>query len=313
MTAFVELPSKQYITTAFDGFDPDVGIFNVVNARAMMWFSQLAYEVHKPQTIQAVGVKWGFTKVTPFEAHKIGIQASFDTRGILGERDKAIVLAFGGTDPGVWEMLATDFNIRPTAQQDTHIGFQAAIDAVGAKVDDAAKMSRDRRIPLFVAGHSLGAALAALAAQRAHAQGATPKGVYTFGMPRTGGETFRAGYDAALGPITYRLVHGHDVVARVPPSEIGFRHVGRALQCDSGNTFDPAAPLSAIASDIPAFDRVLADSLASGIEGALSGHIFSPEGPGTFGPMFKFLPPAIRDHLQDRYCAALGAPIPPND
>jgi triacylglycerol lipase len=313
MTAFVELPPKQYIATAFDGFDPAISVFNIVNARAMMWFSQLAYEVHKPQTIQTVGAEWGFTKLTPFEAQKIGIQASFDTRGIIGERDKAIVLAFGGTDPGVWEMLATDFNIRPTSQQDTHIGFQTAIDAVGARVDEAARTSVTKEIPLFIAGHSLGAALAALAAQRAHAQGATPKGVYTFGMPRTGGETFRAGYDATLGPITYRLVHGLDVVARVPPSEIGFRHVGRALQCDSGKTFDPAAPLSEIASDVPAFALVLAHSLVSGVEGFLSGHIFSPEGPGTFGPMFKFLPPPIRDHLQDRYCAALGAPIPPND
>jgi triacylglycerol lipase len=313
MTAFVELPPKQYIATAFDGFDPAISVFNIVNARAMMWFSQLAYEVHKPQTIQTVGAKWGFTKLTPFEAQKIGIQASFDTRGIIGERDKSIVLAFGGTDPGVWEMLATDFNIRPTTQQDTHIGFQTAIDAVGARVDEAARTGLAKEIPLFIAGHSLGAALAALAAQRAHAQGATPKGVYTFGMPRTGGETFRAGYDAMLGPITYRLVHGLDVVARVPPSEIGFRHVGRALQCDSGKTFDPAAPLSEIASDLPAFALVLAHSLVSGVEGFLSGHIFSPEGPGTFGPMFKFLPPPIRDHLQDRYCAALGAPIPPND
>ena len=313
MSTFVELPPKQYITTAFDGFDPAIGVFNTVNARAMMWFSQLAYEPGKPQTIQTVGAKWGFNEVLPFEEHKIGIKASFDTCGIIGERDDAIVLAFGGTDPGVWEMLATDFNIRPTTKQDTHIGFQTAVDAVGAKVDQAAQMSLDKKRSLFIAGHSLGAALAALAAQRAHAKGATPRAIYTFGMPRTGGEKFRAGYDGALGPITYRLVHGLDVVARVPPSEIGFRHVGRALQCESGKTFGPAAPLSEIASDLPAFALVLAHSLVSGVEGFLSGHIFSPEGPGTFGPMFKFLPPAIRDHLQDRYCAALGAPIPPND
>ncbi|MEA2946374.1 MAG: hypothetical protein QOI40_1704, partial [Alphaproteobacteria bacterium] len=34
MTAFVELPPKQYITTAFDGFDPAISVFNIVNARA---------------------------------------------------------------------------------------------------------------------------------------------------------------------------------------------------------------------------------------------------------------------------------------
>jgi hypothetical protein len=46
--------------------------------------------------------------------------------------------------------------------------------------------------------------------------------------------------------------------------------------------------------------------LASEIGGLISGHILSPSGPGTFGPLFKYLPQPIRDHLQDSYYNALA-------
>jgi len=86
-------------------------------------------------------------------------------------------------------------------------------------------------------------------------EGSPPSAVYTFGMPRVGGERFEASYDAGLGALTYRLVHGIDLVARVPP--LPFRHVGRVLQSDAEAKFDEARPLSPIGSDDPPFDEEL--------------------------------------------------------
>jgi triacylglycerol lipase len=306
VSTFVELAADQYSPVAFGAFEPGTSDFRIGNARALMWMSQLAYETGKPRTIETVGGLWGFANVTPFVRHKIGLAASFETCGIIGERSDAIVLAFGGTDPGVWETLATDFNIRPTADANTHAGFQAAMDAVRPEIEQAIDRSRQANKPLFIAGHSLGGALAALAAKYSDSNAAAPKAVYVFGMPRAGGERFRTDYNARLGGLTFRLVHGLDVVARVPMSGIGFRHVGRVLECGSGEKFDPAR-LSAIGSENPEFSLGLAHTLVSGIEGFLSGHVLSPAGPGTFGPLFKFLPQPIRDHLQDRYYTALAA------
>lgn len=307
MSTFVELPPSQYSTTAFSNFNPAAADFAIGNALALMWVSQLAYEIGKPQTIDTVGRIWNFTSVFPFSKEKVDVIASFDTTGILGERANAVILAFAGTDPGVWETLATDINLRLDQRTDTHIGFQAALDAATPEIQRAIAMSQQTSKPLYIAGHSLGAALAVLAANYAASQGAPPKAVYTFGMPRAGGVRFQAAYNgnASLGPVTYRLVHGLDVVTRIPMSTLGYRHVGRELECASGGKFDPAAPLSALGSDAPEFSLGLAQTLVSSIQGLLSGNPFSPPGPGTFGPLFKYLPLPIRDHLQDCYYTAL--------
>jgi predicted lipase len=309
MSSLVEFPTDTYQETAFRNFDPNTANFTIDNARALMWTAQLAYE--NTTTIETVLQRLGFTSVVPFVKHKIGIAGSFETRGIIGERPTAIVLAFAGTDPAVWENLATDFNLRPRGAGDTHVGFQQAADGAQAEIDQAVHLSRQTGKPLFITGHSLGAALAVLAAQRADAAGTPPKAVYVFGMPRTGGEQFRTAYDGRLGQTTYRLVHGVDIVARVPMSGIGFRHVGRVLQCKSGEQFNSAAAFAALGADQPAFAQGLVDIFVGGFANLVSGALFQPKGLGTFGPLFRFLPPPIRDHLQDRYLTALGDDVIP--
>src|SRR5262249_30464982 len=193
MSTLVEFPIDTYKDTAFRNFDPGTANFTIDNARALMWAAQLAYE--NATTIETVRQQLGFTSVIPFVRHKIGIAGSFETRGIIGERPDAVVLAFAGTDPAVWQNLATDFNLRPRGAGDTHVGFQQAADGAQTEFDQAVQLSRRIGKPLFITGHSLGAALAVLAAQRADAIGTPPKAVYVFGMPRTGGEQFRIAYD----------------------------------------------------------------------------------------------------------------------
>src|SRR6266403_1451616 len=100
MTSFVEISPKEYDRHAFDDFKPLADGFELGNARALMWFSQLAYETHRPPTIEAVKTKWQFTSVTPFTQQNISLNHSFETSGLIGERPGAVILAFAGTDPG---------------------------------------------------------------------------------------------------------------------------------------------------------------------------------------------------------------------
>jgi triacylglycerol lipase len=316
VSTLVELSQELYSASAFAAFDPATN-FSIGNARALMWFSQLAYEADTTPnpTIAVVSRLWGFTSVTPFLKQRVAVTASFETTGLFGERPDAVVLAFAGTDPAVWQTLITDANVRLTRDNDTHIGFQTALDGASGEIKQAVALSRQSNKPLFVTGHSLGAALAALAAKFADKlpDGRTPQAVYVYGMPRAGGERFRDAYNARLGPITYRLVHGEDIVARVPMSQLriggidlGYRHVGRMLACAGGGKFNAAA-MSATVTDDPQFAQGLVDTFVGGVAGVLAGHLFSPPGPGTFGPLFKFLPRSIRDHLQDQYYEALAA------
>lgn len=308
MSTLVEIDPSEYDPAAFKDFKPSATGFELANARALIWFSQLAYETHRAPTIQAVSQTWRFSNVVPFITHKTSLEGSFETCGLIGERDGAVILAFAGTDPGIWQNLTTDFTPLPRVGSDIHDGFRQAAAAAQPEIDQAVGFARRSGKPLFITGHSLGAALAALAAQAALGAGLPPRAVYTFGMPRVGGERFRTSYDASLGALTYRLVHGIDLVARVPPSSIGFHHVGHLLLCDAGAKFDDTKLLSATTSDDPAFSAELRNTFLRGVGNILAGNILSPTGPGTFGPMFRFIPPEIRDHLQDSYWKALTPP-----
>ena len=213
MSSFVELAPGEYSPTAFNAFHPSASNFEIGNARALMWLSQLAYESHRKPTIETVSGEWEFSSATGFINQKIDIAGSFETCGLIGERADAVILAFSGTDPGIWENLITDFSLRPADGTDIHGGFHNAAEAARGQVEMAVRLSKEGRKPLFVTGHSLGGALAALAAQMAVASGVAPQAVYVFGMPRTGGEQFKANYNAKLGSVTYRLVYGIDVVS----------------------------------------------------------------------------------------------------
>lgn len=68
--------------------------------------------------------------------------------------------------------------------------------------------------PLYYAGHSLGGALAVLAAAARPATAA-----YTFGAPRVGDPDFTRRLE---GTAIHRLVNGRDLVPTVPPSRIPF-------------------------------------------------------------------------------------------
>jgi hypothetical protein len=305
MTIFAQISPAEYDRHAFEGFKPNATGFLIRNARALMWFSQLAYETHAiSQTIQIVFPEWSFTSVVPFIKSKTSVKGSFETCGLIGERADAVVLAFAGTDPGIWQNLTTDFTPLPQIGSDTHEGFRLAAAAAQPEVDQAVALSRQSGKPLFITGHSLGAALAALAALRAASAGAPPRAIYTFGMPRVGGPLFGTSY-GDLSRVTYRLVHGIDLVSRVPPSSAGFHHVGHLLQCASGTKFDENRLLPEVSSDEPPFSDELRNVIVRGFHNILVGHILSPPGPGALGSMFQFLPPDIRDHLQDSYWKAL--------
>jgi pimeloyl-ACP methyl ester carboxylesterase len=76
---------------------------------------------------------------------------------------------------------------------------------------------------VWFCGHSLGAALATLAADRYPAT----RGVCTFGCPRVGDNTFAAAFNANRANKTLRYVNHHDVVTHVPAPLFGYKHVNQ--------------------------------------------------------------------------------------
>jgi hypothetical protein len=316
MSTLVSFPIetyRQFGAEAFKDFAPAAPKFDIANAGALMWFVQLAYEIDadRDEKINLMKGLWGFNEITPFEAKQ---DHRYDTHGLIGIRDDAVVLGFCGTDPLVFDTVLTDARF-PRNNDDVHSGFAEA--AAAPEVTDSVRraIAATQRAggsarPLFIAGHSLGAAIASLAAlQAVEIEKRPPVGVYTYGMPRTGGAIFKKRYEgtlsdpAALGNVTYRLVNGPDIVPTVPPASFGYLHVGRLLRCGTNTPFDPQNLLATTASDDPIFEPNILDV----VKGMLSIiKLLIPKGPGALGTLFKLLPASIRDHLQDQYLDALG-------
>ncbi|HTT48756.1 MAG TPA: lipase family protein [Pseudolabrys sp.] len=307
MSKFVQLPPQDYDLHAFDKFSATRGHFDLDDARAMMWMAQLSYEtdVNALPTIAEIGPKFGFKPIP----HFIGTGTAIDTRAIVGERPDCTVVAFAGTDPALADNLVTDAKVEITAN-DTHKGFQEALDAVWRQIEAAIRTSQR---PLFFTGHSLGAALAVLAAEKAHDNNMPPAAVFTYGMPRTGSGIFATRYNGKLGDRTFRLVHGGDIVPCIPEvlvrpaplATIMAQHVGCMLKCSSGAKFDRNAPLSAMTSDDPRLGAGLRENAFNSFTAMLSGKFLSQAGPGLLGPLFGLLPLPVRDHLPDQYLEAL--------
>jgi hypothetical protein len=90
---------------------------------------------------------------------------------------------------------------------------------------------------LWVTGHSLGGALAVIAA--AEFEGVFPvTGLHTFGQPRVGFSAFRDFMNAHYAGRFFRFVNDDDIVPRVPP---GYSHVGTLMHFDSHGNLQAAS------------------------------------------------------------------------
>ena len=147
-------------------------------------------------------------------------------RFILAGSPELYVLAFRGTeDAADWRV---DINaplvpwLTPRSTVRLHRGFLTAYRADRAAIRDAlARHAPPAKVGLYVAGHSLGGALAQIAT--ADLDSDVLAACYTFGSPRVGTRDF----DRQVHAPHYRVVNGWDLVPGVPaPWLSGYRHTG---------------------------------------------------------------------------------------
>ena len=74
-------------------------------------------------------------------------------------------------------------------------------------------------------GHSLGGALAVIAAAELQSRYNSVYSLYTFGQPRVGNDKFGQ-FMTGYIPLTFRIVHYADEVPHVPQSILGYKHEG---------------------------------------------------------------------------------------
>jgi hypothetical protein len=157
-----------------------------------------------------------------------------------GRKKEFAVLVFRGTKGlETWLSNLTTFQVRWPGGGMVHSGFKKEFFRVWPEV---AETLEEIDLPLFIAGHSLGGALALLAASLQ-----TPRAVFTFGCPRVGDGVFAA----RLSDIpVYRIASLRDIVTGVPPSQIPFDfcHIGEPVfLTPATEALPPPNPLAAAA------------------------------------------------------------------
>ena len=157
-----------------------------------------------------------------------------DTEAMVAETDKFVVVAFRGTSSRAQLMrdMQARLNVARVAVDGrcvrVHAGFYAAFRKIEAKLREVLT-AQDEAKAVYLTGHSLGGALALVAAA---AFGGNDKlgdriaAVYTFGAPRVGGADFP---NLVKAP-HYRVVNSGDVVPLVPPNWLtGYVHTGMPI------------------------------------------------------------------------------------
>lgn len=144
--------------------------------------------------------------------------------------DHDCVIACRGTEPNEWNDIRADANAASVLAETTgkvHRGFKTEVDDLWPMIETAL-LGNDQ--PLWFCGHSLGGAMATICAGRcflSHIE-SNPEQLYTFGSPRVGNKR----YINYVKLDHYRFVNNNDVVTRVPPVFLGYRHCGSEVYLD---------------------------------------------------------------------------------
>jgi len=168
------------------------------------------------------------------------------TQCFVASNEKFALVVFRGSE--IWKKkgkfdlskvladLMTDVDIRLVKWAEggkVHRGFKNALDEVWDDLFIHIEKLHRKGLKIWFGGHSLGAALATLAADRCP----YAAGVYTIGSPRVGDSDFRDQFHVQA----YRIVNNSDIVTKVPPKGF-YRHVAEIRFIDDhGRVHDRVA------------------------------------------------------------------------
>ncbi|KAL7753679.1 hypothetical protein RI367_000610 [Sorochytrium milnesiophthora] len=158
------------------------------------------------------------------------------SRGYVAVNDdhQAIIASFRGTlelqsfvqDVLMWK---TGLNMPGVPDgAEVHHGFLNSWNAISTQVKALvqARLTLYPNYKVYLTGHSLGGAIAALAAIDLQASLNIPDSqleLYTFGTPRVGNSVFSEWFTTLQFPRN-RLVHENDIISQLPPKWLGYEH-----------------------------------------------------------------------------------------
>jgi triacylglycerol lipase len=247
---------------------------------------------------------------------ELGLEARLisvdNTQVYVAQNDAVIVVAFRGSESptsldGFKDWLLTNANnylIMPEGQSGTdfaaagvgarfHRGFMDALQMIweplSAALDQATK-AKER--PLWVTGHSLGGALALLAAWRLQRNFVDVHEIVTFGAPMIGNDATAKAFEKEFSGKIFRYVDLNDVVPHLPSVSL---LANAYMHC-----LNEVALSAAHAAAVPAIDA-LKQSSGTTAQGMLD--------PAMIEQVWGMVKSRIDSHMMPNYQAQVQAKI----
>jgi pimeloyl-ACP methyl ester carboxylesterase len=156
-----------------------------------------------------------FTPLAPFIPHRnrVRLFAHAGTFGYVVSDKSNLVIALRGTDQVIDWVTNLRTNQVETPCGHAHQGFVESLDSVWDQIVSHVEGLLDAGQTVWLTGHSLGGALATLAASRLLALGMEPYLTCTYGAPRV----FHPRGAHRYLPRLYRFVNQGDLVPSMPP------------------------------------------------------------------------------------------------
>lgn len=214
--------------------EPNSTQFSLKNTYALALASKLAYESEENIRIKLLQQGFKVVFINKPDPHK----ADKDTQLFIAHSGSAVVIAFRGTENIKDWLTNAGFDFQNTPNGKIHKGFDNALNSVWNQIVQTLKEVHQYGQPLWITGHSLGGALAALATARLVLDidpdiYKSVHGLYTFGQPRVGDRTFVKTLDDEIKHRYFRFVNNNDIVPRVPVRLNQYQHGGSMRFFDS--------------------------------------------------------------------------------
>src|SRR5262249_43925796 len=226
-----------------------------------------------------------------------------NTACFVAHTHSAILISFRGTQSLSDWLTNLDVWSTSTSYGKVHGGFRKAFESVAPELINTIKSLGPHGKLIQMTGHSLGGALATIAAAELQGQFSIA-GIYTFGQPRIGdGRTvdfFQTYYARAF----HRFVFDNDIVTRIPP---GYQHVGKLYHFDAnGFLLPPVAEATGLSSEPPELTKEEFEQLQRTArtirDEAKAATLGAPEASAELADRsLEGIFPSVSDHRMSRY------------
>ncbi len=261
------------------------------NARNALFLARACEFAYLPEVVGTPR----FQSELNLEARLISVD---NTQVYVAANDQSIVVAFRGSEApntldGLKDWLLTNANnylILPEGQSGTefagagvgarfHRGFLDALAMVWQPLStavDQAQKSKER--PLWITGHSLGGAIALLAAWRFQRNFLAVQEIVTFGAPMIGNDAAARAFEQEFSGKIYRYVDLNDVVPHLPSVSLlanAYQHCLSEVALSAAEVAAAVAGLKALSQSPSTNEKELDPGLADQVWGLVQSRIAS--------------------------------------